>query len=166
MDDPELNRLKFHWHKWRDESKAFWGRATLGTAILLLSLFFQFGILSLNIPGVQICIPENPRWFYVSINVLSWFLWWFLCFKFVDLLRHRVPNDYEEAVHTNALPLFGLKIPLRSIGHLLYLVFPFYAAALAAVLGYASLDLRNGTLPGLHQVHTSAFCEQKKDPPT
>jgi len=37
-----IEEMQFHWNKWKDESKAFWGRAILGTALLLTSIMFQF----------------------------------------------------------------------------------------------------------------------------
>lgn len=107
----------------RRKQSAFWGRTILGTALLLISLLFQFGVVAIDVPEVQLRLPSDPRWFYICINILSWFLWIFLTFKFVDLLRHRVPEEMESEFHNNLLPnpLYALKIPprhldLKSIG--------------------------------------------------
>jgi hypothetical protein len=141
MPDVKLDELKFHWEKWRDESKAFWSRAILGTAILLASILFQYKFLSVSLPGVTLSLPAKPFWFYLLVNLLSWYLLGFLCFKFIDLLRHRVPEKIEMEIHNNDLPnpiyswhLGPPTIDLKRWGRYLYLIFPVYAVTLGGLL--------------------------------
>src|SRR6185312_5225564 len=132
----ELETLKFHWDVWKSESRAFWGRAILGSAILAVSMLFQFGIVTLTVGWVQLNRPEKPQSFYFFVNVFSWFLLAFLGFKFVDLLRHRIPEKYEGLVHNNFIPIAGRPRPLRWFGRVLYTIFIAYAFTVAYILGY------------------------------
>ena len=146
----ELDDLKFHWDVWKNESRSFWGRAILGSAILLLSILFQFGLVSVSTPpGFAFSMPKNPWWFYLCVNLFSWYLLVFLCFKFVDLLRHRVPEKFEEVVHNNRLPLGFMKLNLRAVGRIAYLIFPIYVLTVACILGYVSKGVLTSTLPAL-----------------
>ena len=145
MSDHSVDKLKFHWNKWRDESKAFWGRATLSAALLLISVAFQFEVISVDTPLVKLNVAHDPV-FYRILNLLSWELLGFLIFKFVDLLRHRVPEEMEEEIHTNKLPnsmskrgLGPVKFDLQEYGRLLYLLFPLYAATMAGLLFAATI---------------------------
>jgi hypothetical protein len=151
MPDREFEELKFHWDKWKEESQAFWGRAILGTGIILLSILFQFGIISISMSWVHLTPPRDPWWFYFFVNLFSWYLLGFLSFKFIDLMRHRVPERFEPKVHNNFLPLGPVLFPLKVFGRILYLIFPLYALTVAIVLAIATISLFSGTLPSLHQ---------------
>lgn len=144
----ELEEMKFHWDKWKAESQAFWGRAVLGAGLLLLSVAFQFQIITLNTSndyGLAIRIPKSSWQFYLAVNALSWFLLVFLCFKFTDLLRHRVPEWMEQKVHTNLLPnplhrhfrIGRSDLNLIRLTHLFYLIFPAYAVVMGFILAIA-----------------------------
>lgn len=152
----ELDTLKFHWDIWKVESRAFWGRAILGSAILAVSMLFQFGIVTISLEWFHFVPPADPWWFYFFVNVFSWYLLGFLCFKFIDLLRHRVPEKFEEVVHNNRLPVGPVKVNLRALGRIAYLIFPVYVITVACILGYASHALWTGTLPVLTHHQTSS----------
>jgi len=137
MTEFEFDQMKFHWEVWKGESKAFWGRATLGTSILLLSIFFQWGVVTVSVPWITLSKLAQESQFRFFINALSWFLFLFLCFKFIDLLSHRVPERFEEHIHNNNLPIGRLgDISLKFLRRLAYVIFPAYALTMAAVLGY------------------------------
>src|SRR5260370_559241 len=71
----DLDELKFHWDKWKDESRVFWSRATLATGLLLLSILFQFSIFSISIEHpIKFQLPSDPRPLFQVLNALSWFL--------------------------------------------------------------------------------------------
>ena len=135
MDAEQLEELKFHWEKWKSESKAFFGRALLATPLLILSILFQWQAISVEILGVK-QLSHRPLfyWFIWSLSVLLLF---FLIFKFVDMLRHRVPEKFEGLVHTNLLPnpvRPGHEIDLKRYGRYLWFVFVIYAGLLGGAL--------------------------------
>lgn len=146
MDKEHLDEIKFHWTKWKDESRSFWGRATFMSLILLLSILFQFGMISVNFSWIVIYIPRNPWWMYFFVNMMSWFLLLFLFFKFVDLLRHRVPDKFEQDIHNNEMTV-GVRLPLKLVGRFLYGIFPVYFLVIGATLVRCSLMLLQGQIP-------------------
>jgi hypothetical protein len=136
MEADELEELKFHWDKWKAEAKAFFGRAVLTAPILILSILFQWQAISVEIPGFKL-LSHRPL-FYWFIYVMSFLLFLFLVFKFVDMLRHRVPEAMESKIHNNLipnpLPWRAREIDLRTIGRYLWFVFVLYAGVLALSL--------------------------------
>jgi hypothetical protein len=126
LSERDLDELKFHWEKWRDEAKGFWRRAAVISIFLLLLILEQWGSAGWKFAGYE----YNPTAEEASIHKrflfcpLSWCLFLFLIHNFIDLLRHRVPEDFEEKVHTNEIKFgpFAEKVPLKKIGHWLYLI--------------------------------------------
>jgi hypothetical protein len=136
MEPNELEELKFHWDKWKSEAKAFFGRAVLTAPVLILSILFQWQAISVEIPGIK--LRSDRPLFYWFVWFLSCLLLLFLTFKFVDMLRHRVPEAMEPMVHTNFLPNplpWGRReINLKKWGRFLWFVFAAYVVSLAVTL--------------------------------
>jgi len=146
MDAAKLEELKFHWDKWKSESKAFFGRAVLVIPILTGSILFQWQAISVKIPGVERLSTGRPLYLFVWVQ--SMLLWFFLCFKFLDLFRHRVPDDLEKCLHTDQVPnpylrsLAGWlpasitreRIDLAWYGSMLWFVFVIYLAFVGVIL--------------------------------
>jgi hypothetical protein len=125
---PDLDLPKFHWDKWQSESRGFWRRATSSSVLLVLLILHQFGT-----------IDWKSEWFNFSasaanafhlnrllFNPLSWCLLSYVLFGFIDLLRHRVPDDLEPSVHNNTIKIkigpFNRTRNLKTLGHGLYLI--------------------------------------------
>ncbi len=147
MSHPDLEWIEFHWKVWKEESRAFWGRAILGSAVLTLSIFFQYGVVAPDIPGFTLNVKKLPQGVWDFVNASSWFLLFFLGFKFVDLMRHRVPDRYQNIVHNDHMVVGPMAIPLITIGRLLYLIFPSYVIFITVYLSKATLALWFGSLP-------------------
>ena len=151
---PSPEEIAFHWEKWKTQAKSFWGRSVAAIAVLLVSIAFQFSVVKIKDPWISLEIPKHPKGFYLFLNASSWFLLLFLCFSFIDLLRHRVPEHLEETVHNNSLPnplnrwhIGGTKVPLKPIGQVSYLIFPAYVGLLAYLLTIAFVRILVGSLP-------------------
>jgi hypothetical protein len=139
----ELEEIKFHWEKWKGESKAFFGRALLATFVLLLSILYQWNIIEVKSESIKI-LSSRPLfvWF---IHILSWLLLWFFVFRLVDLLRHRVPKEMEKHVHREQLdipsPAGLIRIDLRKWAQFLWMVFVAYILLFFAALIVTFLHL-------------------------
>ncbi len=120
-------RMQFHWSVWKSESKSFWTRLTVSSAILLVLFLYQLGNVELNLPWVKVILSTNNKIWIVGS--LYWFLLLIGFFSFVDLMRHRVPDEMENKIHNNEINIGPLekKVDLKKGGRTLYLVvFAFY----------------------------------------
>jgi hypothetical protein len=113
----QLDRLAFHWAVWQDESKAFHKSAT-GLALLMLGLTlfcFQTSIklvvlgnslelgtmsaLEIHLSRLIVCLVA------AAAGVRAIDMW-------VNLQRHRVPEDVQELLHNDWVG----PLPFRKIG--------------------------------------------------
>jgi hypothetical protein len=112
--------------------------------VRIASILYQWDALDLKLDWLVSKVTHG-RWYFLYINALSWFLLAFLVFRFIDLLRHRVPDELETTIHNNSLPNPVYKfwpndrwnparVDLRKIGHYEYLIFPSYVAGMCIIL--------------------------------
>jgi hypothetical protein len=131
-----LDEVKFHWDVWKGESKAFWGRATLASVVLVISIFFQWDAVRIDMAWLK--VDRKPTLLLAYVHAASWLLLVFLAFKFVDLFRHRPPEDVIAIVHTDRapspIPWGTQELDLLRIGRYLYLVFPLYLLMMSTAL--------------------------------
>src|SRR5579862_5210719 len=96
-EENDLEWLKFHWDKWREEANRFWKHLAFGTIALLAMSMYQLDVLQFNfsfgkltVSGMNSAIIK--RWLICPVSV---WLWFSILFSLVDFLRHRVPEKFE-----------------------------------------------------------------------
>ena len=130
-------RMQFHWSIWKSECKSFWTRLTVSSSILLVLFLYQLGTVELNLPWFKVILPTSNKIYIVGS--LYWFLLLIGFFSFVDLMRHRVPDEMENTIHNNEINIGHLekKIDLKKRGRFLYLyVFTFYFLGFLTGFGF------------------------------
>ena len=141
----QLEWLKFHWEKWREEANRFWKHLAFGTIALLAISMYQLDVLQFNFTLAKIEPGPNSmvlkRWLICPVSV---WLWFSILFSLVDFLRHRVPETFEHFIHNNFYHVPGLKHPfdLKKLGRTLYLiVVVIYLAILGGWVIYCSIKV-------------------------
>jgi len=123
-EENQLELMKFHWEKWREEANRFWKQVAFVTIALIALDLFQLDVLQFDFKNVKLLPGINSetlkRWLICPISV---WLWLTILFSLVDFLRHRVPEKYEPLIHNNSCPIPGLRrrLDLKVIGRSLYL---------------------------------------------
>jgi hypothetical protein len=124
-----LARMRFHWSVWKGEAKAFWGRAVLTTTLLTWFILFQWGANPPYSLGISYCYLP----FAIFTYLFSWLLLGFLGFRLIDLLRHRIPEEFDPVIHREEIKVGGRPIPLKDLGQTAWRVIP----AIGALIGLA-----------------------------
>lgn len=121
----DLELLKFHWEKWREEANRFWKHLAFGTIALLAISMYQLDVLQFNFTFAKIASGANnviiKRWLMCPVSI---WLWISILFSLVDFLRHRVPEEFERFIHNNSYPVPGTKrrLDLKVVDRVLYLI--------------------------------------------
>ena len=124
-DKLDIEPLRFHWDKWREEANRFWRHVAITTVILIAFSMFQLDVVQLDFPHVKLTLGSNAtvikRWLICPISI--WLLT-AIAFGLVDLTRHRVPENQEHIIHNNRYPFPGFKngVNLKPIGRGLYII--------------------------------------------
>jgi hypothetical protein len=141
----QLEWLKFHWDKWKEEATRFWRHLALGTIALIALNLYQLDVLQFNFTFAKLMSgmnsPAIKRWLICPISI---WLWIALLFSLVDFLRHRVPEKFEVLVHNNSYPIPGTRhhVDLKAIARLLYFItVVFYLTILGSWIVYCSITV-------------------------